>query len=210
MWLLVLASLHAVICIVCVFLIALLIFSKMKKGGWCRRPHPPFRTPSSSGHEGNTDKKGQEKSKKKEKEKEGFAEEKKKTDEDERIVIPKVCVGGYCIEGEDVGKVIAYMKNVHDDFDTRIQAIEKNLQSMNDKDEDLVKTLSDIESMRSQNVRDIQQGLNQISTIRRNMVEQFESKIETMKREREQAAKLVDNLVEKRIDAKDDTGKTEK
>ena len=132
----------------------------------------------------------------KEKQKEPFAQE---GSEQESIFVPKICFGGFCIEGDDVKNFVDLLKSKYDDWDMRLRTMENLLDETLGNEKGVRDIMRNVDQIRVDSLSAIEEEMQKISQSRRKTIDEFRAKIEEMERERKKSADLIDSLVQKRI-----------
>jgi len=115
------------------------------------------------------------------------------------ILLPKICVGEFCIEGEDIQTFVDSLRQKYTDLNEHIQSMEKALKDTLGEDRTLKKRLQDIDDMRSEGVNKIEDEMRQISIARRKIVKDFEEKITKLEKDRKKASETINSLIKKQI-----------
>ena len=115
------------------------------------------------------------------------------------MFVPEVCVGGFCLKGEDVGRFIESLETKYKKLEENLRSMEVALNKTLGEEKTVRERLDDIDEMRLENTRDIEDELRRVSITRRESLEKFKEKIESMEKERQKSAKLIDSLVQKKV-----------
>jgi len=120
-------------------------------------------------------------------------------DKKDSIFVPKICFGGFCIEGDDVKHFVELLQTKYDECDERLRRMEGILDNTLRREKEVKEVMRDVDRVRVESLSAIEREMQMISATRRKTAEEFEAKIAEMERERKKSADLIDSLVQKRV-----------
>ena len=115
------------------------------------------------------------------------------------IVLPKICIGGFCVEGKDIQTFVDFLENKYAELDEHIKSMEEALRDILGDDKTVRQRLQEVDDMRAESVSKIEDELRNISITRRQTVDEFKKKIEELETERKKSAEKINELVQKRV-----------